>query len=730
MVSAGRLSPRWGVPFFALLFVLAPHTLVAQVLAETKDINPASSSDPMDLVDVNGVLFFSANDGTNGRELWKSNGTLGGTSMVKNINPAGASSDPTGLVNVSGVLFFSASDGVKGKELWKSDGTQAGTTMVKDINLGGGDSTPIVLTNWNGLCYFTAGNGSNGPELWKSDGTPGGTMMVLDIRSGSSGSSPNFLTPVKDKLFFSANDGTNGIELWVSDGSPGGTKMVKDINSAGDSAPDFLTNVNGTLFFEANDGLNGLELWKSDGTLNGTMMVMDIRPGPGGSFPNFLTNVNGVLFFAANDGVHGLEPWRSDGSPGGTQLIKDVGPASGFDGFVPFAVNGQFFFLGDGELWKSDGTPEGTVLVKDINSGSGGSFPDSFTSVNGLLCFRATDGANGFEPWVSNGTEAGTIMLTDIPPAGAGSSPNFLTASNGILFFGAFTPANGNELWWAAPPDSDGDGIPDLADSCPNIQSLTLGAGPTVDTLTSTQGSCLFTLSLPVGKPVVITLTDSDPEDANALYIRWGAAPKPYLFDQAAATRYQSNQRLVISQARDEVCYILVQATLVHGGANDVLILAQVEDLSLQEMSLLSGSPGSSLSARIRGGGFDETTLFSLEKPGTRIDTLLPPVIVTSGIAEAVFDVKPGTPPGLYALKARRGSFTAELPNAFEVVPSGSGPILEVQLTGPRYYRYNRPARLLLRYRNSGDQEMTAPLRSHPGRIELRSIQGVRVMRA
>ena len=43
---------------------------------------------------MNGTLFFSANDGTNGNELWKSDGTAAGTVLVKDINPGGNASDP------------------------------------------------------------------------------------------------------------------------------------------------------------------------------------------------------------------------------------------------------------------------------------------------------------------------------------------------------------------------------------------------------------------------------------------------------------------------------------------------------------------------------------------------------------------------------------------------------------------------------------------------------------
>jgi ELWxxDGT repeat protein len=422
-----------------------------------KDINPGSGhSYPDYLTNVNGTLFFVANDGTSGGELWKSNGTAAGTVLVKDINPGSGDSQPRWLTNVNGTLFFVANDGTNGRELWKSNGTAAGTVLVKDINLGSGHSSPTSLTNVNGTLFFVANNGTTGVELWKSDGTAAGTVLVKDINPGSD-FQPGWLTNVNGTLFFTASDGVRGIELWKSNGTAAGTVLVKDINpGSGHSSPTSLTNVNGTLFFSANDGVHGIELWKSDGTAAGTVLVKDINPGSGPSSPTSLTNVNGTLFFGANNGVTGSELWKSDGTAAGTVLVTDINPGSGpSNPSVLTNVNGTLFFTAsDGvrgiELWKSNGTAAGTVLVKDINPGPGDALHSptlQLTNVNGTLFFRANDGATGFELWKSDGTAAGTVLVKDINPGRSDSFPIYLTNVNGTLFFSADDGTNGKELW-------------------------------------------------------------------------------------------------------------------------------------------------------------------------------------------------------------------------------------------------------------------------------------------
>ncbi|MFT5048816.1 MAG: ELWxxDGT repeat protein [Chlamydiales bacterium] len=407
-----------------------------------KDINPNGSSSPEKFTWMNGLLFFTASDGsTSGRELWKSDGSEAGTVMVKDIKPGISSSHPDLLTVVGGTLFFRATDTVD-VELWKSDGTEAGTVMVKNIDIGtGSSSNPSNLVEFNGALFFSARvAASTGRELWKSDGTSAGTVLVKDILPGTDDGGPSSLVSVNGDLFFSARDGVNGSELWKSDGTELGTVMVKDIRSGNSSYPGNLTALGNTLLFTARDNANGLEIWRSDGSEIGTQLVRDINIA-GDSRPSGLTNVQGTVFFNAEaSNSVSSELWKSDGTFGGTVLVKDINPTGGSSPSGLIALGSDVYFqANDGtfgrELWKSDGTEAGTRLVKDIHQ-TGNSEAEARTSFNsympiilpdGRLLFGADDGMQGREAWTTDGSISGTVLLDDV---NVGAGHGFYMISN------------------------------------------------------------------------------------------------------------------------------------------------------------------------------------------------------------------------------------------------------------------------------------------------------------
>ncbi len=269
-------------------------------------------------VAIGNILYFRAIDFNTGiKSLWKSDGTVAGTFLVKSFDV----NSLYHFTNVNGTLFFVANDGTNGNEIWKSNGTTVGTVLVKDIYVGSTGSTPNELTNVNGILYFTADDGIHGSEIWKTDGTAVNTSLI-DIVSGIGSSNPSRLANVNGTLFFSANGSyTNGKELWKSDGTVVGTVMVKDVYAGTNSSKISKITVIGSIaYFVADDGPDYYELWKSDGTIIGTTLVQDLNAGTnlgvpyddyfGGIGGHYLYNAGGVLYFMGNNGLSKFELWK------------------------------------------------------------------------------------------------------------------------------------------------------------------------------------------------------------------------------------------------------------------------------------------------------------------------------------------------------------------------------------------------------------------------------------
>jgi ELWxxDGT repeat protein len=295
-------------------------------------------------------------------------------------------------------VYFSADDGTTGRELWKSTGTSANTLLVKDIRAGVTSSFPTEFTDIKGNVFFAANDGINGTEIWKSNGGAS-TFMVKDIRVGITGSSPTQLLNLNGQLVFTADDGINGIELFRSNGQVPGTVRVKDIRAGAlGSAPTNLHNHNSTLFFSADDGINGRELWKSTSFGPGTLLAANINPGAGSSNPAFLVSSATTLFFAANDGTNGTERWTlANPSSGGAGAALSVASLA-----IPTTFQWQ-------TLTRIDQAGEGGIL----NSVAQGQRSPRFEQVNhlGLGLFQSTPKTTELRFAINNQRAAGRIRV-------------------------------------------------------------------------------------------------------------------------------------------------------------------------------------------------------------------------------------------------------------------------------------------------------------------------------
>lgn len=412
---------------------LEPRVLLSATLV--KDINVgAASSVPRNAVDVNGTLFFGADDGVHGEALWKSDGTESGTVLVKTVAPDYLPFRDSMLTAVNGIVYFTVRDAATGDELWKSDGTPEGTAMVADIAPGTASSSPSELTSFRGALYFLVGTAAGPGQLWKTDGTAQGTVEVAALPPDGD---PRLIVG-NNTLFVSTDLHLDGV-------NPSGSITVLGpgphyyLDDRANLLRPSCAVLGPDLYYLAEQRVNGTAkpvMYRSDGTAAGTTQVIDLTSE---SFyaGTYFGAAGGRLFFSISDKL-----WSSDGTPAGTVPLQ-----SGYLTSLPTSAGGTVFLAAfdsvqHNELVKTDGTPAGTAVLKTFPSDSPGASPSNLTNFVGKLYFNATYPG---ELWQSDGTPDGTQPVMDIP-AGMISAP-ILALSGGRLFFDGVDTTHGMELW-------------------------------------------------------------------------------------------------------------------------------------------------------------------------------------------------------------------------------------------------------------------------------------------
>jgi ELWxxDGT repeat protein len=448
---------------------------------------------PRQIVAFRGLVYFIA-----GRELWRTDGTQRGTSLVGGFDDDFG--DPRQLVAGDDAVYVLADSATNWEPyyVWRSDGSQPvlvttfhkhpndaprmitsggtvyalvgveetnteiwrlGTSPVR-VTVVPGDTDSYTFLQAAGSSFYFA---TEKPDtLWRSDGTAAGTRIFEGVDVSQS------VLLARSRVFTLANDG-----VYVSDGTRS-TKITSRQPHAYEGAAAAIGDL---LVLVIDDDQHGDELWVSDGTAQGTRLLKNIRADRN-SYGASLVRLGNRLLFRARTESDGFEPWVSDGTLFGTHLLADVVLRSGssYPSFLTPLPNGRAVFVGDRRLYGTDGT--NTEMLRLTSA-------DVFGTQNPLQQFPVIDGRawliyeddDGLELWSADGTRGGMQKLMDLTyrPDGmiavgrilyffandalwrtdgtaagtfaVASNPEQMHAAGNHLFFIASTAAHGRELW-------------------------------------------------------------------------------------------------------------------------------------------------------------------------------------------------------------------------------------------------------------------------------------------
>jgi ELWxxDGT repeat protein len=293
----------------------------------------AQGSSPVQLFAAAGELFFFAQDANGDYQLWASKGSAATTIALATVapNPQSLLANNGGTcqtqgVTMGGFVYFAANDAVNGDQLWRSDGTVKGTSRVSDIHPPNLPTMPnsglCALALSGGRLYFNALQNPPGEygSIYVSDGTAAGTQPALPVNAGIFASS---FAATPDALYFAG--GTT---------AAGGTGLYR-VPAAGTPAltSAFPSGIQGQIAGPVGDkvvivgtaaGTNSLQLYVTDGTTAGTLPI----GVPASSVPDMFAN-NGWVYSLLTPAAIGDQAdagvWVTDGSAGGTQRLISGG---------------------------------------------------------------------------------------------------------------------------------------------------------------------------------------------------------------------------------------------------------------------------------------------------------------------------------------------------------------------------------------------------------------------
>jgi len=364
-------------------------------------------------------LFFVGR----GNSLWVTDGTAKGTRQLAQccvIDKPVAGGDG---------VYYATSSRSGSCDLWKTNGTPQGASLVAH------STGPMTLTSWNGRVFYAADRSVVAPGIAASDLSPAtfdhfiapiGERLFFSARDPATGeelwsvgpegrdarltinlapdrrtSRTNFLwmQTLADHVLFIESDTSQHAALWRSDGTESGTYSLAALPLP--PAEVRSVAVNGVCYIS----LGSEGLWRSDGTMAGTYQLADRS--------NDVAGFRDGVIFEGFDEMSGYEPWISDGTRAGTHRIADVlpGPASG--GMRGGVEIGERFYFASYDfrkrllLWHTEGTTATLIASPPIIRTSLTEFQGAVYAVTGDDLMKLRDGT-----WTERIGHAGGRIFT------------------------------------------------------------------------------------------------------------------------------------------------------------------------------------------------------------------------------------------------------------------------------------------------------------------------------
>ncbi len=379
--------------------------------------------------------------------------------LERDINTEPASSEPDEFVEMGGMLYFRANDGIHGAELFRYNLFHGTAELAADVRSGDGSGIPTQITPFDGKIYFRGLDGIGTRAM----------LMVFDPADGSVGRvtgnnrqtvrEPSELIVFNDLLFFSAEFTGAGREPGYYNPSTNEIALLTDINPAGNSSPSSFIEIDGALWFSANDGQSTSRLWRYDPASGHITNI--IYDSPAGVFPTIQTmyHADGLIFFRGHVVGWGEEPFVYDIASNSLLDIPQLypGPASSTPGSF-IAHQSRIYFSArtqahGRELMFFDPGDNSMGLLNDFNPHGNGN-PSIMEGPDGKLYITANDGTTDERKLFSYNTSEGIKEVAVLRNDGFPNLLNPLISAGGKLFLYGKSPDAGTELFSYTPGES------------------------------------------------------------------------------------------------------------------------------------------------------------------------------------------------------------------------------------------------------------------------------------